>query len=113
MTQMADKDRPCTPLCFLLPTPTLFSIFRAGPGWRKWRKAATERGRRDEKGNETGVEEGQRGPGSSSCLERNRRGLKAIYRPRGAGGGGAGPGHGAADTGITNNPTRRVVLLWS
>lgn len=58
MTQMADKDRPCTPLCFLLPTPTLFSIFRAGPGWRKWRKAATGRGRRDEKGNETGGGEG-------------------------------------------------------
>lgn len=50
---------------------------------------------------------------SSGSLRRNRRALKAIYRPQSAGGGGAGSGNSAADTGITNNPTRHPVLLWS
>lgn len=76
-------------LCaFSSPHPTLFSIFRAAPGWRKWRKAAAGWRRRDGKGKERGGEEGgQQGPGSSGSLKRNRRALKAIYRPRGAGGG--------------------------
>lgn len=39
-----------------------------------------------------GEEEGQQGLGSSGRLWRNRRALKAIYRPRGAGG--VGPGQG-------------------
>lgn len=49
-------------------------------------------------GRERGVKEGQQGLGSSGSLERNRRALKAIYRPQGAGGGGAGSGNSAADT---------------
>lgn len=73
-------------------------------------------------GEETGKGEGEGGWGKkrdnkewerSGSLERNRRALKAIYRPQGAGGGGAGSGTSAADTGITNNPTRHPVLLWS
>lgn len=47
-------------LCALSsPHPSLFSIFRAPPGWRKSRKATAERGRRDEKGR-GGEEEGSK-----------------------------------------------------
>lgn len=73
-------------LCALSsPHPTLFLISRAQTGRRKWRKAASEetgRGRR-------GEEEGSRGGTGKSWQppERNRRALKAIYRPQGAGGG--------------------------
>lgn len=42
-------------LCaFSSPHPSLFSVFRAPPGWRKSRKAAAERGRRDGKGRHWG-----------------------------------------------------------
>lgn len=68
-----------------------------------------ERGR---EGEEEGSKRGTTQTGSSGSLGRNRRALKAIYRPQGAGGGGAGSGNSAADTGITNNPTRHPVLLW-
>lgn len=92
--------------------PSLFSISRAPPGWRKSRTATAARGRRD-RGGRGGAKEGQQGMGSSGRLRRNRRALKAIYRPQGAGGGGAGSGNSAADTGITNNPSRHPFLLWS
>lgn len=47
-------------LCALSsPHPSLFSIFRPPPGWRKSRKATAERGRRDEKGR-GGEEEGSK-----------------------------------------------------
>lgn len=103
-------------LCaFSSPHPSLFSIFRAPPGWRKWRKSSAERGGRDGKGRGGRGEwkRDNRDWEGSGSLETNRRALKAIYRPQGAGGGGAGSGSSAADTGITNNPTRHPVLLWS
>lgn len=110
MTQMADKDRPCTPLRFLPSTPDSVFNFQSSTRMEEVGKGYSwDRGRR-----EGGVvKEGQQGPGNSYSLGRNRRALKAIYRPRGAWGGGAGSGNSAADTGITNNPTRHPVFLWS
>lgn len=76
-------------LCALSsPHPSLFSIFRAPPGWRKSRKATAERGRRDEKGRggegrKRGVKEGQQGPGNSCSLGRNRRALKSNLQATG------------------------------
>lgn len=81
---MPDKDRPCTQSLFSSPHPSLFSIFRAPPGRRKLTEAGArrERGRR-----KRGVKEGRPALGSSGSLGRNRRALKAIYRPQGVGGG--------------------------
>lgn len=102
-------------LCaFSSPHPSLFSIFRAPPGWRKWRKCYCWEGEKRREGEEEGSKKrDNKDWESSGSLERNRRALKAIYRPQGTGGGGAGSGNSAADTGITNNPTRHPVLLWS
>lgn len=114
MTQMADKDRLCTPLRFLPSTPDSVFNFQSSTRMEEAEKGYSwERGRRDGKGRKRGVKEGQQGPGNSCSLGRNRRALKAIYRPWGAWGGGAGSGNSAADTGITNNPTRHPVFLWS
>ena len=57
MTQMADKDRPCTLSLFSSPHPSLFSIFKAPPGWRKLTEAGARRegGRKKEEGSERGT----------------------------------------------------------
>lgn len=86
MTQMADKDRPCSPLhspphtrlCFQFSELKQDGVEKGCCCWERERE--TGRGKR-------GVEEGQEGLGSPGSLERNRRALKAIYRPLGAGGG--------------------------
>lgn len=75
------KIDPALLCAFSSPHPSLFSISRAPPGWRKWREATAER-----------REEGQQGLEALAVWGRNRRALKAIYRPQGAGGGGVGQG---------------------
>lgn len=112
MTQMADKDRPCTPLCFLLPTPHLcfqFSELHQVGGSRE-RQATAERGRRDEEGNREGSRTGTRN-GKLWQSEEEQTGFKSNLTGHNVLEG-VGLGQETADIGITNNPTRKLVLLW-
>lgn len=77
MSQIVDKDRPCTPLCLLSPNPASLSRFLNAVRMKNAEKV--DRGEGD--GKEEGSKTGTAGLGSSGRLERNRRALKAIYRP--------------------------------
>lgn len=107
MTQMADKDRPCTALRFLHPTPV--SVFNLQSRMEEVEKTLLLR-----EGEEMGwgggrVKKRDKEWESSGSLKRNSRALEAIYRPQGGG----CSGDSAADTGITNNSSRNPVYCGS
>lgn len=111
MTQMADKDRPYSPLRLLLPTPITVSNFQSSTRTEEVELPGGEGKEGRERGG--GQERDSKVWEALAVWGRNRRALKAICRPQGAGGGGAGSGSGAADTGITNNPGRHPGWLRS
>lgn len=80
MTQMADKDRPYSPLRLLLPTPITVSNFQSST---RTEEVELPGGEGKEGREEGGAREGQQSLGSSGSLGKEQTGFKSNLQAAG------------------------------